>query len=683
MLKYFLPLIFLHLLCYQSMSQIDSIELNEVSIRAYATKQPPLRVPAALSVVDSSLLNAQNPQSLVAAVNAVPGVRMEERSPGSYRLSIRGSLLRSPFGIRNVKVYIDEFALTDAGGNTYLNLIDASLVQRIDILRGPDGSLFGANSGGVVRLKMNPANDSSFISGGIDGGSYGLIHEHITVQFHKGKNKIAFSQAWQQSDGYRENSNLKRKYFQLTDHFDYRKNAQLRFFIFYSDLNYRTPGGLTKTQFEKDPRKARPASAIFPGAADQKAGVHNETLYGGVLNEIKFSKHTSFLSSVFGSITNFENPFITNYETRKEYSMGLRSWFQQTGANEKNLSWTCNLGTELQQSGSQINNYGNRYGVKDTVQASKKLKAFQDFIFGRFTMDYKNKWIAELSLSLNFNHYDFTDILSTISTQRNVFNPQLMPRIAVSYSVNSLIAWRLILSKGYSPPTLAEILSSGSVLNKQLAPESGYNYETGIRFRERNGRLFWDVSVFYYRLQNAIVRRVDDNGNEYFKNAGGTSQTGLESELLLALIPSRTSGFIRSLQLRNSYTASRFLFSNYLLDTINYSGKFLTGIPKHVLVSSISCDFPFNFFIFIQHNYTSSIPLNDANTFFTGAYQTLQLKAGWKYNKNEKFNFSVYAGCDNITNTIYSPASDLNAAGGRYYNAAAGRNYYLGIRIKR
>ncbi len=80
---------------------------------------------------------------------------MEERSPGSYRLTIRGSLLRSPFGIRNVKVYIDELPLTDAGGNTYLNLIDPQAIERVEVLKGPDGSLFGANSGGVVLIDLN------------------------------------------------------------------------------------------------------------------------------------------------------------------------------------------------------------------------------------------------------------------------------------------------------------------------------------------------------------------------------------------------------------------------------------------------------------------------------------------------------------------------------------------------
>ncbi len=112
---------------------------------------------------------------MVSALNTVPGVRMEERSPGSYRLSIRGSLLRSPFGVRDVKVYYDEIPLTDAGGNTYLNAIDVNSVQGIEVLKGPDGSLFGANSGGVVLVNPFGRNTDSYVSAGLSAGSYGLF----------------------------------------------------------------------------------------------------------------------------------------------------------------------------------------------------------------------------------------------------------------------------------------------------------------------------------------------------------------------------------------------------------------------------------------------------------------------------------------------------------------------------
>ena len=107
-------------------------------------------------------------------MNIVPGVRMEERSPGSYRLSIRGSLLRSPFGVRNVKVYMDEFPLTDASGNTYINFLDVNSITGVEVLKGPDGSLFGANSGGVVLINLfEKRSDSTTNSADISGGSYG------------------------------------------------------------------------------------------------------------------------------------------------------------------------------------------------------------------------------------------------------------------------------------------------------------------------------------------------------------------------------------------------------------------------------------------------------------------------------------------------------------------------------
>src|SRR5690606_19359981 len=92
-------------------------------------------------------------------------------------------LLRSPFGVRNVKVYYDEIPLTDAGGNTYLNSIDAGSISEVSILKGPDGGLFGANSGGVVLLApQGKGYHQDNVKGSITAGSYGLFHEQVSAQ---------------------------------------------------------------------------------------------------------------------------------------------------------------------------------------------------------------------------------------------------------------------------------------------------------------------------------------------------------------------------------------------------------------------------------------------------------------------------------------------------------------------
>src|SRR2546423_9532939 len=71
--------------------------LDSVIIRAYEQNQRLKEIPAAINYVDGNTLKRSGNASIVSAINSTPGIRMEERSPGSYRINIRGSSLRSPF----------------------------------------------------------------------------------------------------------------------------------------------------------------------------------------------------------------------------------------------------------------------------------------------------------------------------------------------------------------------------------------------------------------------------------------------------------------------------------------------------------------------------------------------------------------------------------------------------------
>src|SRR5689334_18525497 len=72
---------------------LDSVQqLQPILIQAYATDRTSEEVAASVGYVSTASLQRFNNTSFLPAVNTVPGVRMEERSPGSYRFSIRGSL---------------------------------------------------------------------------------------------------------------------------------------------------------------------------------------------------------------------------------------------------------------------------------------------------------------------------------------------------------------------------------------------------------------------------------------------------------------------------------------------------------------------------------------------------------------------------------------------------------------
>jgi iron complex outermembrane receptor protein len=660
-------------------------KLQAVTIKGYLSDQPLLSVPASVSVLTADQLKLHPDNSLVSAMNTIPGVRMEERSPGSYRLSIRGSLLRSPFGVRDIKIYYDDIPLTDAGGNTYLNAIDVNSIQGIEVLKGPDGSLFGANSGGVVLISpVNRNADSNFVKLGFNGGSYSLVHENVALQNVDKNNQLNINQAYESYGGYRQHSGMSRNYFQAVDRITYAKNDHLKILGFYSDLKYQTPGGLTLAQYQSKPTLARTPTATIPGAIQDNIGISTKMLFGGIVNEVHISDHIRNVLAIYGTYVDFTNPFVTDYHQRYESTYGMRTYFELTGEKQKNFDWTTNVGLEWQQTNSDINNYGIKTGgIRDTAQTLDKINSNQHFVFASYKANIYNRLHVEAALSLNFYGYDFRNVypLAQIVYTPRSFTPQLMPRLALSYQVTTDFIWRASVSRGYSTPTTAEIRPTDRVINTTLQAEYGWNYETGFRLRNKDESMFLDASVFYYNLQNAIVLRLHPNETQYYINAGGTRQPGFELYFTDWIVKQNTYGFIQGIQFNLSYTLSKFTFTNYITTTANYSGNQLTGVPQQVIIPGVQIKFPQFINLFVEYNHTSSIPLNDGNTAFAAPYNLLKAKIGWQHKLSVKSRLEVYAGSDNILNEKYSLGDDLNAVGNRYYNPSPLRNYYAGFNV--
>lgn len=660
----------------------DSVrQIPGVTITGYLEPRSLLNVPSSASFIGLRDLRRQHGFSFVPAFNTVSGVRMEERSPGSYRFSIRGSLLRSPFGVRNVKIYIDDIPLTDAGGNSYLNSLDPGSMQGIEVLKGPDGSLFGANSGGVLILKPSTMHDDSagWIAS-LKGGAWLQVHQQLQGHKTGKKHRTAFAQSYQQAAGYREHSALRRIYGHLNHTWNYSPAGSLKLFSFFSDLQYETPGGLTLTEFHAEPRAARPATAFLPGAAEQQSGVFNRTGLGGITHEFLVLPGIRHVIAVFGSATDFKNPFITNFEQRYEQTAGMRTYVEWKERGPTLLRWKLYAGGELQQTRNDIRNFGNKSGEKDTLQSQDNVRAHQFFYFSRFSATLFRNLIFEAAASVNYYRLLVEPAVITNPPGKLKLRPELMPRSAVLYPLAKHLSVRVSASRGYSPPTLAEIRSSNQVITTSLLAENGWNYEAGLRFRDSSGRITANLAVYRFRLQDAIVRRTDPAGNEFFINAGGTHQAGIETEMAAYIIFPRNTGLLRMCRMKSAFTYSDFRFRDYQQQHVNYSGNRVTGVPQYTAATSVDVLLPGNLYIYFQHFYIDRIPLNDANTEFANAYNLVQAKVGWLRFIGTRKQLELYAGVDNLLNQLYSLGNDLNAFGGRYYNAAPGRNFYAGLR---
>jgi iron complex outermembrane receptor protein len=83
-----------------------------------------------------------------------------------------------------------------------------------------------------------------------------------------------------------------------------------------------------------------------------------------------------------------------------------------------------------------------------------------------------------------------------------------------------------------------------------------------------------------------------------------------------------------------------------------------------------------NLYFTTMFNITSRLPLNDANTEYADRYGFVNTKVGYSIGR-----LDIYGGCNNLFDETYSLGNDINAFGGRYYNAAPDRNFYVGLKL--
>lgn len=653
--------------------------LQEIVVNAFLSHQHWKAVPAAVAVITSKEMNRYSNTSLVAVLNTVPGLRMEERSPASYRLSVRGSLLRSPFGVRNVKVYWNEIPLTDAGGNTYLNLVDINQLTGAEIIKGPAASMYGAGTGGALLLRssqeLSSIKQNHFIAG-ITGGSYGLFQQQAGWQYSARNFTSAIQQTHQQSDGYREQSAVRKDVLKWQGLWQAKKQ-QIKFLVFYTDIFYQTPGGITLAQMQLNPKLSRQAAGSFPGSVQQKTAVYNKTLLGGIHHTLGLDDHFSIKTFITGNRTVYANPFITNYERREETNYGA-------GTNLIYLTETANAsfqwmnGAEWLYNHSVISNFGNRSGMADTVQFKDDIYARQWFAFSQAQYVIHEKWTFTAGFSLNNQSFRFKRLTDPdpFFADRKI-SLVVTPRLAVLYRLTNNVSLYALAAKGFSPPALAEVRPSDGNYYNKLAAEYGWNYEAGIKGEILNGRIQFDIATYFFALQNAIVRRNNTAGAEYFVNAGGTKQNGIEALFKYRLIENNR-GFISGWNVWSSYSYQPYRFEEYRQTTNNYSGNELTGVPRNIWVSGMDLQTRKGIYIHVSFNATAALPLTDANDTYANAYQLVQLKLGYRCGQEDK-KIDLFAGIDNLLNQRYSLGNDINAAGKRYYNPAMGINVFTGI----
>ncbi len=663
----------------QTTNDTDSIKtLENVIVKAYEQNRRLIDVAAPISVTGQAQLNRFSNMSILPALNIIPGVSMEERSPGSYRLNIRGSSLRSPFGVRDVKIYLNDIPLTDPSGNTYLNQLSFYNFNSIEIIKGPTSSLYGAGIGGTMLIHTLPAYWRQGISFDYTTGSFNTNSVNVNVKAGDADYKNSFSYSHQTSDGYRQQAKMRKDIATWENELKINDKQTLHTYMSYGDLYYQTPGGLTLAQYNADAKQARPASGSQPGAVQNKAAIYQKTFLAGFSNEYEFNDHWHNTTSLYGSYTDFINPGIRVYELRKEPHFGGRSVFEykkQIGKTAVQLDF----GTEAQKGFFNTSDYGNKLGVADSLQSDDNLNNWQYMFFAQADLKFPHGWTLTAGVSLNKSSIQLVYLSSRPSTtQKRVFKNQLPAHFAVLKQIGKNVSVYGSVSRGFSPPTVSEVLRSDGLFGTNLQPEEGIDYEAGIKGTLLQNKIFFDISSFFFDLKNTIVQRIDTNGIYYYVNAGSAKQKGIEMYASYRFVDAPRQ-FINSAKVWTSYALHDFHYGSFKQVNDDFSKNKLPGAAPNVVVAGLDVTSKGGWYLNATYNYTDEIALNDANSAYASSYQLLGARVGYKKDIKKRVGAEIFAGADNLFNTKYSLGNDINAAAGRYYNVAPGRNFYAGI----
>lgn len=665
----------------QTSSTEDSVKvLENVIVNAFESHTELISTPASVSRVSGQDLNRFDNSTILQAINSKPGVRMDERSPGSYRLNIRGSSMRSPFGVSNVKVYFDGIPLTGPGGSTDLNMLGFYNVQSVEVIKGPAGSMYGAGTGGALLINSASESFRPGLSAAYTYGSYNMNNLNLNARLGNSEMQTSVDYQHINSDGYRDHTNMRRDVISWNSSIAKSENTRLSSHFYYSDLYYQTPGALTKAEYDANPRAARPKAGIFPSADEAKAAIYDQAFLAGISLQQKITSAWQNNTAVYGYYFRHNNPTFRNYTRRVEPNVGARTNFRYQ-KNIDNTVLTFNIGGEIQKSFITSRLYNNVNGAPGAMQTDDEVNYTQGFLFGQGRVQTINGWVLTAGASFNRSRVGFDRFnVTPAQSESRSFKSEIAPRLALMKKLNNTFAVYGSVERGFSSPASAELLPTSGVFNTKLHAESGVNYELGAKGNFVQNRLFFDISVFHYRLKNAIVQRQDAGGGIYYDNAGSTNQSGVESYISYAFLNSPYRFFNYGFAYL-SHTWNGFKYDEYKQLANDYSGNKIAGVAPQTIAAGMDITTRPGLYGHLNYFYSDRIPLNDANSAYADSYHLIGLKLGYKVSLSAKSTLDFFTGVQNLLDETYSLGNDINAAGGRYYNVAAGRNFYGGIKV--
>jgi iron complex outermembrane receptor protein len=641
--------------------------LNAVQVNGWSTgkKDNQLDVARSVGVLTASDFHRNNGLSLENSLNLLPGITMQSRSTfGGQRIVIRGYGNNTNFNGQGVQVLVNNIPVTDATGTTILDDIDFSTLGKVEVIKGPASSLYGAGIAGVVNLfTLKPQPNQTRAVEENTFGSYGLWRNNTRIETAGAHSALLFNYGHQESEGFRQHSASSKDYLQFSGDFFVSDKSTLSTYFSYAHSHEELAGEMDSSQFYGKQKWSDPAYLVN----DSKVDI--ESFRAGVTDNYKIDEHFSNQSTVFFNGYTLYSPFAHGLTDNQAFTFGGRTGFVYTSGPQQAVHGI--LGAQFQKTLAFNKSYNL---ANDTIGGIRGDLQNASMTYSVFT-EWKFQLPAQVQLtagsSLNFTEFDISDLLANSANPTHAnqsgtksFSPAFTPRLSLLKLLGDHASVYADVSRGYTPPPTADVVNAtiGKV-NANLKPESGMQYEVGTKGDLFSRKLSYQLALFDLDVHDKIVSETVPSANglpQYtaYVNAGRQQDLGAELSLSYLLVEDKNAA-ISLLRPFVTYTYSDFKYKDFKSDnnnnaaTVDYSNKKVAGVAPSVLNVGVDLETKAGFYVYATYRYNGAVPYTFDNLHVAKSYNLLNGKIGYRSVFGNHFSLDVYAGADNLTNSTY------------------------------
>ena len=650
-----------------------TLDLDSVTVTANKMEEDIKDIPQSITVMTDVDIEEKGIKDVSELIEYIPNLS----STGT--VNFRGLNSSTFTNTSPMTIYVDGVPYTHMWGfdKTISNIL------RVEVLRGPQGSIYGKDSmGGVINIVTREPSD--IVEGSVK-AEYGTDNYQEAVFDISGpliNNNLylGVNGVYSQSDGW------------VTNHYPGSRgdnaNEEERY-LFNAKLIYNPTDDLSikfNASEESDTRYGR-EGGIIPSGTDihsYERDDFNDALY----DQDTYRKRKSdaqalhidydFGDMTFSSLTTHKKTEpCAYYDSDGSYGTakdGFRYFMEfetkniaqefRLSNNSDRLRWVAGLYYEKEENDIIV---ATRTAMN--YDAISEIKSDTMAAFGQVVIPFLDDSL-ELTLGGRLQRIEKDIDLETYlgaplyTLDEDKTWDAFLPKIALSYKINSDLNTYFSITRGYLAGGFNYNASAGTTETNSFDAQESTNYELGIRGNLFDNSLYLSAAIFYMDIEDLQVWSIDPYTDiRSTSNAGAAHSQGIEIELGYAVND--------NWKIDTSLGLIEAKHDDYInADGTDLNDKKIQETPSHTANISVSYFNPNGFYGRLNIRNQGKMYFDETNTVYENSYTTANIRVGYFLD-----DWEFYGYVNNITDESYLTAASENSV-------TFGEGRFIGIGAK-